>query len=309
VPELALKVGTTPTNDDGDILDAFSSRRIKAVHAQHACNAVVETDGSGLRIRGTLAELILQETRQYKFIRSGSVITRVNRLTSESEDVSDQIKIALFLERRLSNPNHRIFGTPGNEVWYGGRTAYDAVTLDRVWAEIEKRTELREADHRLWPFGRQDLKEHLIIPVDDFDDTTAEEAKTALMDTQDVQIVDVSIVRPAAKKTPGEFLITVDKTLDSIVWPDWIIADGESFRIGKGDGTTYGTKSQITPAVGPASISGRVKRRKHRVDWTADLGLDLEERALVLNKTITVDLRTVKSPYVRSGIVRTKTIE
>jgi hypothetical protein len=104
VPELALKVGTTPTNDDGDILDAFSSRRIKAVHAQHACNAVVETDGSGLRIRGTLAELILQETRQYKFIRSGSVITRVNRLTSESEDVSDQIKIALFLERRLSRP-------------------------------------------------------------------------------------------------------------------------------------------------------------------------------------------------------------
>jgi hypothetical protein len=249
VPELALKVGTTPTNDDGDILDAFSSRRIKAVHAQHACNAVVETDGSGLRIRGTLAELILQETRQYKFIRSGSVITRVNRLTSESEDVSDQIKIALFLERRLSNPNHRIFGTPGNEVWYGGRTAYDAVTLDRVWAEIEKRTELREADHRQWPCGRQDLREHLIIPVDDFDDSTAEELKSPL-------------IRLTGKTNPDT-----------------------------GEPETE-----------------RLKRRKHRVDWTADLGLDLEERELVLNKTITVDLRTVKSPYVRSGIVRTKTI-
>ncbi len=180
--ELALKVGDNSTYKDGDILCAFNRRRIGCAHMQHICHHRKYPLVNGLRAVGTLAQYMKEAISQYRFERiSASTVKRVEISGGKEEEFSatpngegHYIHVAEFVERRLASPNHALFGSPGREIWYGGRTDMSAAKVDGVWAEIESTTAKRRVDYPLWPAGGDDLKMHLFLTVDEFDDAEAE---------------------------------------------------------------------------------------------------------------------------------------
>jgi hypothetical protein len=165
--ELSIKIGNAVgdgTYKDGDILCAFNSRRIRCTHAQHICH--IKNAGftaEGLRPNDCLAEKMLQRTRQFRCQRvSRTVVERLNLLTMEVETLSgtpnakgEYMHVPTFVEHRLAHPRHDLFGSPGREVWYGGRTYYGNDKMTLVWNDIETHSAFREVDHLHWPIPQE----------------------------------------------------------------------------------------------------------------------------------------------------------
>jgi len=188
--ELVLKVGNSKVYEDGDVVDAFNRRRTRCVHAEGICHVkLVEKQSNGRRVANSLAEMFRQQTYQYRFERvSLKAVKRINQWTLDEDVFSDvsvkgeYIHVQNFVNRGLRHDCHVIFGEPGAEIWYGGKTKVDSVAMDAVWAEIEQRTAIREMDYVLWPCGLCDLKEHFFVSVNEFDDMTLEDFKAPLLD-------------------------------------------------------------------------------------------------------------------------------
>jgi len=182
MPELILKIGTTgvdPDYQDGDILAAFNVQSIKRCHAEMIChyrNAGFTKDG--LRPNTSLYKVWAEAVSQYRFERTGRQTFKRILIATETEvplTGSEQMDVELFIKRRLLHPKHRICGTLGREVWYGGKETITPAALNTAWAAIETTTPLREVNHRLWPLGTQDKRSHLALAVDDFSKGEAEE--------------------------------------------------------------------------------------------------------------------------------------
>ena len=191
--ELIIKIGTRgpdPVYQDGDIISAYHNRAIRSLHAQHICNP----NNFGFKPDGlrsdSLAKFFFETTRKYRMERiSRTQVNRINIATLEAETISDvpnakgeYIDVGLFLRRKLLHPKHLIFGTPGNEIWYGGATDYTNANLDVVWTGIESRTTNVESDFRLCPLGIQDKKSFLALRVDDFTDSESIQYTTPVED-------------------------------------------------------------------------------------------------------------------------------
>lgn len=197
--ELTIKIGDQGGDDparyrDGDVLCAFSNRRIRCTHAQHICHvraAGFTTDG--LRPNDSLAEKMLQRTRQYRFERLDlRTMKRITLATMDEEVLShtpnakgEYIHVPEFVERRLAHSHHAMFGSPGREVWYGGRTYYDNDKMNLVWNDIETYSAFREVDHVLWPVGSDDLRVHFFCSCNDMTDAEAEELVAPQVDEKD----------------------------------------------------------------------------------------------------------------------------
>jgi len=182
--ELIIKIGDGGGFEDGDIIHAFNSKKILSVHAQHITHPKkAPKNGDGLRVPDSLLEVYLENTKEYRFERiSQREIRKINLVTGEQDIFSDvsnsngeYIDVPLFIERRLRNDNHMIFGTKGNEYWYGGNTITTDEKIDKVWKEIEKRTEHKKSDHTSFPFTDNELSNHYAIKIDDFTDNEANE--------------------------------------------------------------------------------------------------------------------------------------
>ena len=162
---------------DGDIVCAMNDRRIKDVHTQTIC-----------KNNRHLLEFYLSKVRQFKFERiSETEVRRINLWDSTSEIFDDTpnaegkaIDVPLFIQRRLKNPKHKIFGSQGNEVWYGGRTNASIIKLKEVWKEIETKTSFKESEHTKWPFSEYEKTNFVIIKTDDFDDITRDELVSSI---------------------------------------------------------------------------------------------------------------------------------
>jgi hypothetical protein len=188
--ELVIKIGTVgpnPAYQDGDIIAAFNQRRIRQVHAEHICdinNFGFKSDG--LR-PDSISRTIQDLTREYRFERISE--TQVNRIILATQSIetfsNPEIDVKSFVERRLNHPKHRIFGTPGSEVWYGGDTDFSNAKLNTVWQQIEAQTPNLESNFTLWPLGTQDKKSFLSIKVDDFTDEETVELTSKETDTSD----------------------------------------------------------------------------------------------------------------------------
>ena len=72
----------------------------------------------------------------------------------------------MFVQRRLKNPRHQIFGSTGAEYWYSGRKDYSNAKMTILWNRIETDTLFREVDFPLWPAGDRDLRDHLRIALE-----------------------------------------------------------------------------------------------------------------------------------------------
>lgn len=221
-----------PAYQDGDIIVAVNDRRIKDVHAQHICNRkLAGFNKDGLRPSGSLPEVYLSKIYTFKFERvSKTEIRRTNLLTLEEDILSgtpnqkgEQIDVELFITRRKKHHNHAIFGKPGEEYWFGGYQDNSDTKLDEVWQEIEARTAFRKVNHTKWPFTPHELRQFLVLPVNNF--TIEEETElTASVIDREGNILKKrknSINwRDLLGKTPLENDPTLEKILDKNISVD-----------------------------------------------------------------------------------------
>ena len=301
--ELALKIGTTDTYDDEDILCAFNQRRIRCVHAEHICWPRI----AGVKVGGQLGttqpllEKMYLRTAQYKTDRIGRDLVRRTNLWTLNEVVygspsytdTEPIPIedpdrpghmihccvAEFFDRRLAAGKLPLFGAPGREICYvGGRTKKDAATIELIWDDIEADTALRRVDHDRFPAGSRDLKTDLFIAVDEFDDATAEE-----------------LVSPLIEEGNGDLGYTGD-LLDHLVavhgYPQVAI---ESWP-----------EDDLVPIHENQHADQILRKRKYHVDWqaaaTASLSASIGD---IQNEALVVDMRE-EYTFSRVSIVLTK---
>ena len=220
--ELYLKIGVGAKYEDGDILCAMNNRRIRCVHAQHICKPIT-FNSDGLREINSVSDYFMSKTHRYKFQRiSSTEIKRIELATMQEETISnipnakgEYMAVALFVQRRIANPKHRVFGSTGAEYWYGGTIDYSDKNLTDIWNKIETDTPLRESNFTLWPAGDRDLKDHFGISVDNFTETEAEDFVSSEIDEND-----------------PENPILIKKRTRQIIWKDL-------------PGLSAGTESQI----------------------------------------------------------------
>lgn len=210
--ELLLKVDRGSNFDDGDILCAFNRRSIRCCHAQHICHIrKAKRNGSGLILPTEVARDWFEATHQYRFDRlSATEIQRTMLATGDIDFISDKpnemgeyMDVRLFIARRKRKPDHYLFGEDGAEIWYGGRIDMSHGKLDRVWNAIETKTPQREAEHGRWPMGRLDVRHHLPIAVDEFDDDEAND-----------------LVSPELDETDPEKPVVIQKRKHDVKWRD-----------------------------------------------------------------------------------------
>lgn len=155
---------------DGDVIQAFNSSYIRWHHAQQLSLPHKDPlDVNGLRTDG-LGRQWLEATSIYRFNR----ISRKYAIRTDLRDLSQvtvgnpEMNVSRVVNRKLLNPNHRVYGSPYREVWYEGHNFTDATVLD-AWARIEGNSLHREINYRDIDLGARVKRDHLVIPVDDFD--------------------------------------------------------------------------------------------------------------------------------------------
>lgn len=169
-----------PHYENGDIVCAFTDRRIQHQHAEAICHPwKAGLNADGLRPAGSLSESALQVLKQYRFERvSTTEVRRINQWTGDEKVIDgtpdadgEHIDVQEFLMRRKAarapdgGPKAALFGSEGSEVWYGGRTDKNQSATDAVWDHIETATDVTRTDEdmTLWPFGRLETRHFLAI--------------------------------------------------------------------------------------------------------------------------------------------------
>lgn len=197
--EIVLKIGVGSRYEDGDVLEGFNTRRIRGVHAEHLTS--VRESGftrDGLRPEDCLARKAQGVVYEYRFIRVSQHTVARETLEPASERVVEydiipqkELDAVEFLERRLRSPNHRIFGEPGREFWFGGRQLLTSHAVEAVWDEIEANTDERRTHSRyeLWPAQEQDLKSFLWVPTEDFDEDDLANLERSVVDPETGQVL------------------------------------------------------------------------------------------------------------------------
>jgi len=183
--EIAIKVTNTnfdlTQNQDGDILLCKNDRSIKACHASVICNPLKESlNLNGLRPDGlarSYYELIYE--KRFERVSATEVLctelsTGITTLIGATpNDQGQYMDVPLFVQRRLSNPHHKVFGSPGSEVWYGGADKSDDNTINSVWDHIEEHSGLLRTNHTQWPLTDTELSHFLVLPVDNPSDNVS----------------------------------------------------------------------------------------------------------------------------------------
>lgn len=174
--------------EDGDIIQAFSERRILHVHTEHTCSPHLRPDlnprTKGFLTPGTLAEDFKAASHKYLFERiSVREVRRTDLATLEEAIFSDtpteidgqmqHIHVEEWIKRRLKHADHFLFGAEGAEYWYGGETTPQIPALDTIWQRIEAETQLLKANHSLWPLTNTERKLFLSVAFQPISDEVA----------------------------------------------------------------------------------------------------------------------------------------
>lgn len=181
--EIILKIGDEGNYEDGDILCAFNDKRIQIVHAQHICDYKDIRKTDGILPPDTLAQDYFELTNEYRFVRNGDQVTRIEIASGKEEDVSDQMDVGLYIARRKTSDKTALFGSPGQEIWYGG--IFNPERVSEVWDAIESKTSEVRTDYKDWPLTSNELKHFFVVPVDDFTDIRSEELVAPILDETD----------------------------------------------------------------------------------------------------------------------------
>jgi hypothetical protein len=171
--ELIVKTSDIPGDSsykDGDIVQAFSNDRIHMCHADMICSpeAFPLDAVTGLRTNDGLLMKFTEATSKFKFIRlNANELKRINLMDSSEDIISntanangERIDIHEFLKIRLSFANHKVFGSSGAEIWYGGSRQY---SVQDIWNDIETHTDNLMVDHSSWPFTELEKRHFLAL--------------------------------------------------------------------------------------------------------------------------------------------------
>ena len=218
--ELALHIGDRPNPTgyrDGDIIQGFNNVWIQRIHAEHICKA----DRGLMRVWCNLM-------CEFRYERLGGAEAQIVRLSDgvthrfESNkpfmnpftrhNKPEQMDVELYIQRRIAGGQKFLDGTPGKEIWWGGRNYYGVQScVDSIWATIEAKTphNRTQPKYKLWPVGRCDLCEFLFISVDDFSN-------------HERSVLESPQTRPISPdpRNPMGSVETVAKRLHHVRWQD-----------------------------------------------------------------------------------------
>lgn len=143
-------------------------------HADQACRPqhYEKNVVSGLHDLDTIPDMYQSNVYQYKFQRiSKTEIERIElrnpvnrRVFSNDPDPIDgqRMDVQRYVSDRIKSRKHRIFGTTGNEHWYGGRQSRD--NIDTIWTELPPRSALLPSGHRFKNQDKEDSKFYRPLP-------------------------------------------------------------------------------------------------------------------------------------------------
>jgi hypothetical protein len=165
---------------DGDVVCAFNHRRIRTCHAQMLCKATRGEFTNGIYPSNTPHEQLAALTHEFKFEHVGNEIKRTVISTGDFEMFQsnqpnasgEYINVDEFVSE-IRKRNLSVFGSVGNERWYGGNTSDAQVTLDAVWAMIEAETPYREVNYSRWPLSPEEKAQFLAVPTTVIEDEIA----------------------------------------------------------------------------------------------------------------------------------------
>lgn len=199
---IELIIGDHSTYEDGDVKSATNYRRIRQMHAEGICSVQhVLVNRDGFNPPGSLPDMYLAKTSQYKWERIGRDRVRRTNLWTLDEieygsvpnnvipiqdpDTGKEIHCCVRMHFNLlwKHHRHRLFGDAVTEYHYGGRQLVDHPVLDAIWNEIETHSDEREAAWIAKPMGNR--RKYLIFHVDDFDNETAGDLTSPLLDEKD----------------------------------------------------------------------------------------------------------------------------
>jgi hypothetical protein len=310
--------------EDGDIMSAVPWRRVRQERAEGLCFAKTIIDGKRRIARlnsngnydpGDILEDWFEATAEFKFEKISSTQGRITRLSDSNEIVftNDEpftqhngktvhLDIDRFINRRKKalaadgGAGRPIFGTPGSEYYYGGRTTASHDTLNSVWQAIETKTaylESVECDRAHF----SDHRKRLIIAVNDLTD---EEAGLLTQPKIDVEAVTVDAVvadgnnwtatlsstPPALASESGARLVYFEES-------EHIIVAVNGFDL-----TVDGSQ----PPTGSATIEAEVAKRGNRIEWR---NLPDVVEADVVDRRTAVEIWGIRK-HVRQSIVAAK---
>jgi len=190
--------------EDGDILFAFSERRISSCHVEEACHIKrAPRERSGHCVRGTRQEDLEAARYSHRIERDGRDFVRyINQATgdefiigSEPVEVPDQhgrvrpmhMHVDEYFRFLLKNPRNRVFGTAGREVCYGGKHDLPMAKLDVLWQRIEAETPLRKADHTHFPITPVEKRLFLPVRMGPMSDAEADDLVRPMLDVRNAE--------------------------------------------------------------------------------------------------------------------------
>ena len=172
---------------DGDIINAFSWNQTRKTHAEQICHVKQMQGGPGLRRPATEWRRLAWFENTYEFrlerIPGDNVnIRRVKLADMTTEDIEFGVPITEWFDAKIQHPQHRVFGTSGDEIFYTGKQDFSESAIDAAWAYMEANTGFAEADHNFRELGADEAKFHLHLTVDDMDDATASDLQQSELD-------------------------------------------------------------------------------------------------------------------------------
>lgn len=268
---------------------------------------------NGLYPLGDAAEDYQSITKEFKFERLSQNEARVTRI-SDGDQITFQsnvpfidhtgrsasMDIPLFVQRMVAtaaSPGGRgkpVFGTPGNEVWYGGRTNTSSPRMDLVWAAIELKTPFTEAiecDEAKF----SDYRKRLIIRVDNFTDAEADQ-----LSEQETRQRTIRVTPNSIQRVPRGWRVDLRDELPPLGnRPDARVIDGEDHwpiaNISPNRLTIVLGVNEVRPTPGPKILEATAGKRKRRVQWRNLVGINeadvLDRQTPVRRDQQTQDLR------------------
>jgi len=171
--------------EDGDIFHAKNDRHILCDHTQRICNIKrVDFKSNGLRDVESLPFQMALITSLYRFDRvSQAEVKRTNLITLEEEIFGEKaIDVQLHINIVTQHDLHKVFGEVGSEIWFGGKTSFSVDNLNRLWNEIESRTDRKKINYKESRPNSAMLKKYLLLETEDFTDSRSDELLQPLID-------------------------------------------------------------------------------------------------------------------------------
>jgi len=315
----------TGTYEDGDILSAVTYRHVRAERAQGLVQAKTLVNGTrqmdrlnthGLYDAGDVLQDYLEATSKLRYERLNATQGRVTRLSDlnqitfttnttfvQHDGKAVQMDLDAYVKRRratLAGPGGRgrpLFGSPGTEVWYGGSKFQDHTVLDTVWASIESKLLVSEADVADAAVF-SDYRKRLVIAVNDMSDEDA-----GLL-TQPQETSEPITVNTVTQVSASTWTLTLSA-------PASALASQSSARVESGvdqwgiagvNGSDLLVAGSVTPVPGPMTLVAETAKRGKKVQWR-NLRDVVEPDVLDRQKVVRID--SIRK-HVRQQVVEAK---